>query len=115
MTTRSKMSIYVSNLPLELTENELRQEFSVFGEVKAVNLITDTFTGSRQPRMYAFVEMEERSEGEAAILQLQGKEIMGREIEVIAALPLSSEKDRKAFYRTKHSWTKTRKQPGFSA
>jgi hypothetical protein len=39
---------------------------------------------------------------------------MGREIEVIAALPLSSEKDRKSFYRAKHSWTKTRKQPGFS-
>jgi RNA recognition motif-containing protein len=114
MTTKSKMSIYVSNLPLELTEDELRQEFSVFGEVKAVNLITDTFTGSRQPRMYAFVEMEERSEGEVAILKLRGKEIMGRQIEVIAALPLSSEKDRKQFYRAKHSWMKTRKHPGYS-
>jgi RNA recognition motif-containing protein len=114
MTTRSKMSIYVSNLPLELTEDELRQEFSAFGEVKAVNLITDTFTGSRQPRVYAFVEMEERSEGEAAILNLRGKDIMGRQIEVIAALPLSSEKDRKSFYRTRHSWMKTRKHPGFS-
>jgi RNA recognition motif-containing protein len=114
MTTRSKMSIYVSNLPLELTEDELRQEFSVFGQVTAVNLITDTFTGSRQPRMYAFVEMEERSEGEAAILNLKGKEIMGRQLEVIAALPLSSEKDRKQFYRAKHSWTKTKRQPGYS-
>jgi RNA recognition motif-containing protein len=108
------MSIYVSNLPLELTEAELRQEFSVFGQVKAVNLITDTFTGSRQPRMYAFVEMEDRAEGEDALLSLQGKEIKGRQIEVIAALPLSSEKDRKQFYRTKHSHIKTRRQPGYS-
>jgi RNA recognition motif-containing protein len=91
------MNIYVGNLPLELTETELRQEFSAFGQVKSINLINETYTGSKQPRMYAFVEMDEKAEGEAAVFNLKGKEIHGRSIEVISALPLSSEKERKPF------------------
>jgi RNA recognition motif-containing protein len=91
------MNIYVGNLPLELTETELRQEFSVFGQVKSVNLINERYTGSKQPRMYAFVEMDSKEAGEAAVFSLQGKEIHGRSIEVISALPLSSEKERRPF------------------
>ena len=91
------MNIYVGNLPLELTEDELRQEFSAFGQVKSVSLINDKYAGSLQPRLYGFVEMDSRTEGEAAVLSLRGKEIGGRLIEVITALPLSSEKERKPF------------------
>lgn len=91
------MNIYVGNLPLELTEDELRQEFSAFGQVKSVSLINEKYAGSLQPRLYGFVEMDSRTEGEAAVLSLRGKEIGGRVIEVITALPLSSEKDRKPF------------------
>ncbi|MBM4446011.1 MAG: RNA-binding protein [Chloroflexi bacterium] len=88
------MNIYVGNLPLELTEDELRREFSVFGQVKSVSLINDKYTGSRQPRLYAFVEMDSKVEGEAAVFNLKGKEIGGRVIEVISALPLSDNKDK---------------------
>ena len=92
------MNIYVGNLPLELTDNELlselRKEFSVFGVVNSVNLRKDTFSGSRQPRLYAFVEMDSKTEGENAVFNLQGKEIGGRELIVISALPLSNEKER---------------------
>ena len=91
------MNIFVGNLPLELTEDELRREFSAFGQVKSINLINDRYTGSLEPRLYAFVEMDEKAEGEAAVFNLKGKEIGGRVIEVITALPLSSEKDRKPF------------------
>jgi hypothetical protein len=34
------MKIYVGNLPYEVTEAELRQEFGTFGEVASVNIIT---------------------------------------------------------------------------
>ena len=110
-----QMNIYVGNLPLELTQDELRQEFSVFGQVKSVSLINDKYTGSRQPRLYGFVEMDSRSEGEAAIISLKGKEIRGRLIEVIAALPLSDEKDKKSFNRKRVGRFNTKRQRGYQA
>ena len=93
------MNIYVGNLPLELTEDELRKEFSAFGQVKSINLIKERYAGSLQPRLYGFVEMDSRTEGEAAVLSLRGKEIGGRVIEVISALPLSNDKERLSFNR----------------
>jgi len=99
------MNIYVGNLPLELTDNELlselRREFSVFGVVNSVNLRKDIFSGSRQPRLYAFIEMDSKTEGENAVFNLQGKEIGGRELIVISALPLSNEKERLSFHHKK--------------
>jgi RNA recognition motif-containing protein len=109
------MNIYVGNLPLELTEDELRKEFSVFGQVKSVSLINDRYTGSKQPRLYAFVEMDSKAEGEAAIISLRGKEIGGRVIEVISALPLSDNKDKWAFNRKRGSGYHTKRQRGQQA
>ena len=37
------MNIYVGNLALEVTEEELQREFGAFGEVTSVNIITDKF------------------------------------------------------------------------
>jgi len=107
------MNIFVGNLPLELTEDQLRKEFSAFGQVKSVNLVKDKYAGSKQPRLYGFVEMDSRTEGEAAVLNLQGKEIGGRVIEVITALPLSSEKDRKPFSHKRGRHSHAGRQPGY--
>ena len=109
------MNIYVGNLPLELTEEELRKEFSVFGQVKSVSLINDKYTGSRQPRLYAFVEMDSKAEGEAAIISLRGKEIGGLVIEVISALPLSDNKDKWSFNSKRASRYSTKRQRGHQA
>jgi RNA recognition motif-containing protein len=109
------MNIYVGNLPLELTEEELRKEFSVFGQVKSVSLINDKYTGSRQPRLYAFVEMDSKAEGEAAIISLRGKEIGGRLIEVISALPLSDTKEKWSFNSKRASRYHTKRQRGHQA
>ena len=38
-------NIYVGNLPYSVTEDELRNAFTAFGEVSSVNLITDKFSG----------------------------------------------------------------------
>ena len=37
------MKIYVGNLPYDITEDELRQEFSAFGAVESANIITDKY------------------------------------------------------------------------
>ncbi len=83
------MNIYVGNLSLDVTEDQLRQEFTVFGEVVAVTIMNDKYIGSGQPRGYGFVEMASKSRGEAAVISLNGKSLRGRAMEVVGALPLS--------------------------
>jgi RNA recognition motif-containing protein len=81
------MKIYVGNLPYEVTEEELRQEFGTFGEVASVNIITDKYTG--RPRGFGFVEMTAVSEGQAAIAGLNGKAMKDQTLNVNAARPPS--------------------------
>ena len=83
------MNIYVGNLSLAVTEAELRQEFAAFGQVISVIVMNDKYIGSGQPRGYGFIEMASKSEGEAAIVGLNGKTLRGRVLSVIEALPLS--------------------------
>ena len=83
------MNIYVGNLSLEVTEEELRREFGVFGEVVSVTVMDDKYIGSGQTRGYGFVEMPLQAEGQAAINALNGKILRHRMINVIQALPLS--------------------------
>jgi len=81
------MKIYVGNLPYEVTEKELREEFGTFGEVTSVNIITDKYTG--RPRGFGFVEMAIVSEGQAAIAGLNGKAMKDQTLNVNAARPPS--------------------------
>jgi len=83
------MNIYVGNLSLEVTEEELRREFMAFGEVISVTIMNDKYIGSGQSTGYGFVEMSSPSEGAAAIVALTGKTLRHRTIDVIQALPLS--------------------------
>ena len=83
------MNIYVGNLSLDVTEEELQREFMTFGEVIAVTIMSDKYIGSGQSRGYGFVEMPSHSEGQAAIAALNGKTFRHRMINVIQALPLS--------------------------
>jgi RNA recognition motif-containing protein len=83
------MNIYVGNLSLAVTDEELRNQFAVFGEVLSVNIMDNKYIGSGQARGYAFVEKSSRAEAEAAITGLRGKTVKNRLIEVVAALPLN--------------------------
>ncbi len=79
------MNIYVGNLPFGTGEADLRSEFEAYGRVTSVKIITDRETG--RPRGFAFVEMENESEGRAAIEGLDNKEIGGRAVKVDEARP----------------------------
>jgi RNA recognition motif-containing protein len=86
------MNIYVGNLSLEITEEELRQEFAVFGEVSLVTVMNDKYIGSGQSKGYAFVEMPSQPEGQAAITALNQKALRHMIVNVIEARPLSDHK-----------------------
>ena len=86
------MNIYVGNLSLEVTDEELRQEFMAFGEVISVTIMNDKYIGSGQSRGYAFVEMPSQSEGKAATVALNDKALRHMAINAIEALPLSDKK-----------------------
>lgn len=87
------MNIFVGNLSLDVTEEELRREFMAFGEVITVTIMDNKYTPGGQSMGYGFVEMALKSEGEAAISSLQGKELKGHVIDVIGALPLSHKRE----------------------
>ncbi len=84
--------IYVGNISLEMTEDELRKEFTAFGEVISVTIMDDRYIGSGQPRGYGFVEMTSKSEGTTAICNLTGTKLRGQAIDVVEALPLSDKR-----------------------
>ena len=81
------MKIYVGNLPFEVTDEEVRQEFLAFGEVESVDIIKDKYSG--RSKGFGFVEMPSVSEGQAAITGLSGKILRERTLTVNAARPRS--------------------------
>lgn len=78
-------NIFVGNLNYQTTQEDLREAFSPYGTVEAVNVITDRDTG--QARGFAFVEMANRNEAENAIASLNGAELNGRAMNVNEARP----------------------------
>jgi RNA recognition motif-containing protein len=79
------MKIYVGNLSYEVTEDELSAEFGTYGKVESVAIPADKFSG--RPKGFAFVEMQEKSEAEAAIEGLNGKMFKDRTIVVNESRP----------------------------
>jgi len=79
------MNIYVGNLSRETTEDDLRQAFEAFGQVESASVIKDRFTG--ESRGFGFVEMPSKDKAQAAITGMNGKDLMGRALNVNEARP----------------------------
>ncbi len=79
------MNIYVGNLSREVTEVELREAFSAYGEVTTASVIKDKFSG--ESRGFGFVEMPNREEAMKAISSQNGKSLKGRTVSVNEARP----------------------------
>ena len=102
------MNIYVGNLSLEVTKEELRREFMTFGEVISVTIMNDKYIGSGQLHGYAFVEMASKAEGEAAIADLNEKTLKHMTINVVEALPLSDRKNNGSSVAKRGGWSSSR-------
>lgn len=81
------MNIYAGNLSREVNEEDLRKEFEAFGQVASATIIKDKFSG--ESRGFGFIEMPTRTEAQAAIAGLNGKELKGRTLTVNEARPQS--------------------------
>jgi len=86
------MNIYVGNISYGISEEELKDLFSSFGEVVSVKIITDRETG--RSRGFAFVEMTNDDEAKKAIEALHGSENNGRTLTVNEARPREPRENR---------------------
>ncbi len=73
--------IYIGNLSSDTTTDTLTAALSEDGRgVKEVHIVTDRETG--RPRGFAFAEMANEADAQAAIQVLDGKELDGRNLKV---------------------------------
>jgi len=76
--------LFVGNLSYEVTEADLRAVFAEVGPVSVVRMPVDRETG--RVRGFAFVDYNERSDGEAAIARLNQQMLKGRALAVSEAV-----------------------------
>ena len=77
--------LYIGGLAYSTTSDGLREFFTQCGNVLSATVITDRFSG--QSRGFGFVEMATSEEAQAAISQLNGRELDGRRITVEISNP----------------------------
>ena len=68
-----------------MSAEDLRQAFEAYGEVSSVNVVKDRYSG--QSRGFGFVEMPDKAEAQLAIRNLNGKDLLGKQIKVSEARP----------------------------
>jgi len=90
------MNIYVGNLAYTVTEDDLKEAFSEFGEISSVRLVSDKFSG--KSKGFGFIEMPDNSEAEAAMNALNESSFKGRDIKVNQAKPREERPQRRQRY-----------------
>ena len=86
------MRLFVGSLALTITEVELRQVFTPYGEVTSVHILTDRETG--RSRGFGFVEMPDARTAQAAMDGLNGRSLGGRLLTVNEARPREERRPR---------------------
>lgn len=80
------MKLFVGNLSFDVRDEDLRSAFEPFGQVDSAAVVKER--GSSESRGFGFVEMPSRTEAQAAIDGMNGKEFMGRALSVNEARPM---------------------------
>jgi RNA recognition motif-containing protein len=79
------MRIYVGNLPYSVTDDDLQEMFSEFGELTSAEVVKDKFSG--QSKGFGFVDMPDNADAEEAIRSLNDQPVQGRKLTVNEARP----------------------------
>lgn len=77
--------LFVGSLPYSMNDEQLGDLFKELGTVESAKVIMNRDTG--QSKGFGFVEMSNEAEAEAAIKELNGKEVEGRRLTVNEARP----------------------------
>ena len=77
------MKIFVGNLSFESKEADVYQLFMPFGSLTYVSIVMDK--NGKKSRGFGFIEMPDEQQAQAAIAALDGKEFMGRTLNISPA------------------------------
>lgn len=89
--------IYVGNLPFSVTQEQLKELFSQFGEIEEAVVVTNKFSG--RSKGFGFVSFKDEASAEKAVAEMNKKDVEGRELNVKEAVPFDENKPRKRFDR----------------
>lgn len=81
----SNRRLFVGNLPYQVLERDIEEQFRAAGAVASVNLMLDKMTG--RSRGFAFVEFSTPEEAAKAVEMFHGKDLGGRPMTVNIARP----------------------------
>lgn len=79
------MNVYLSNLPGEVTADDLRKVFGAFGRLGSVTVVIDRATNKQTG--FGIVDMPEPGEARTAIAALDGKRFKGQVVAVTKTRP----------------------------
>lgn len=88
--------LYVGNLSYSVRDDDLRQQFSPFGEVQSAKVMMERDTG--RSKGFGFVEMSTDHEAQNAIDNLNGTNWGGRDLTVNVARPMEPRSPRGGGY-----------------
>src|SRR5258708_23157372 len=77
--------LFVGNLSVHATENDLQDAVAAHGTVTETNLMMDRMSG--RPRGFGFITMSTAEEAQKAIAALNGAQLDGRALTVNVAKP----------------------------
>ncbi len=77
--------LYVGNLAFSVTDDELMQAFTSFGNIVSARVVMDRMTG--RSKGFGFVELEDDGQADEAVNKMNGQTIGGRPVRVSEAKP----------------------------
>lgn len=86
------MNIFVGNLSKDVTDDDLQNLFSSYGNIRSVKIIRDMFSG--ESKGFGFIEMPGLEEAKKAINELNTQELKGKKITVNEARPKNDDRRR---------------------
>ena len=84
------MNIFVGNLSRDVSDDDLKELFANYGQVKSAKVIRDMF--SQESKGFGFVEMPGLSEAQKAMDELNTKDLKGKKITVNEARPRTGDR-----------------------
>ncbi|HGJ65891.1 TPA: RNA-binding protein [bacterium] len=72
--------LYIGNLSFNISEEELEEAFSQFGEIVSTAIIKDSVSG--RSKGFGFIEYAQEDSAKSAVEGMNGKELDGRTLKV---------------------------------